>query len=672
MAVNKKIVFSSEFKDNTQGFSKLQGNLDRLNKKLSFTQRNFGKIGSGLKKNFGKLKESIGVGTVFAGIGSLLSLNTAAEFEDELAKVKAVVKKATGEINKETGESITIPMDIPGLEKLEALSRKIGATTQFEGKDALVGMKLLGASNWDSDQITAGIEPILKLTGAAQVNSDIGLAQVSGDFSDVMSAYGVASAGVKDFGDQAAWAFSNSNQTLGELMEAMKIYAPTFKTLGIAKEDAMAMQMILSDLGTKGNVAGTALAGFASRMIKLPPEAENVIKSKVLPEEYAKFFDDTKDSVSDVMELFRLMLEKGFSKKEITTVLGQESGKYMISLVDEKNINKVLDRRKKLLDQGEDKIWKNYAEELNNKFLESFRGKLSLLKSSISELALVIAETGLLDALKWITDRMTDAVTAISKIPKPVMAPIVASIASIGTLFAGMFTYGLAKKAGRFSGVLGVLGKATKNLKLPNVSGLAGKINLSKILDIGNIANLLQFRNLVKIFKPLRYVFGLFRFMLGGVIAAVTSSVAYLGWFAFKNWDKIKKRFPWIKKFAEKIVSIFEILMEKLTFLSNKISGWVSSAGTWLKSQFLEFLGDPENKAGWEFNPFGPEEKVSPHKKMDNANHNQKVKVEKEKSEISLRLDIKGAPEGSKVETRSNNKNMKFDVYLGDRGVAWS
>ena len=188
MAVNKKIVFSSEFKDNTQGFSKLQGNLDRLNKKLSFTQRNFGKIGPGLKKNFGKLKESIGVGTVFAGIGSLLSLDTAAQFEDELAKVKAVVKKATGEINKETGESITIPMDIPGLEKLEALSRKIGATTQFDGKDAIVGMKLLGASNWDSDQITAGIEPILKLTGAAQVNSDIGLAQVSGDFSDVMSA----------------------------------------------------------------------------------------------------------------------------------------------------------------------------------------------------------------------------------------------------------------------------------------------------------------------------------------------------------------------------------------------------------------------------------------------------------------------------------------------------
>ena len=48
------------------------------------------------------------------------------------------------------------------------------------------------------------------------------------------------------------------------------------------------------------------------------------------------------------------------------------------------------------------------------------------------------------------------------------------------------------------------------------------------------------------------------------------------------------------------------------------------------------------------------------------------IKVEKEKSEISLRLDINGAPSGSKLETKSSNKNTKFDVYLGERGVAWS
>ena len=665
----KKIVFSSEFKDNTQGFSQLQGNLDRLNKKLSFTRSNFGNIGSGLKKNFGKLKESIGVSTVFAGIGSLLSLDTAAEFEDELAKVKAVVKKSTGEINRLTGEAITIPIDIKGLQKLEDLGRKLGATTQFSATQALEGMKLLGASGWDSEKIKPAIKPILNLTGAAQVNSDIGLAQVSGDFSDIMGAYGVASEKVKDFGDQAAYAFSNSNQTLGELMEAMKIYAPTFKKLGVAKEDALAMQMVLSDLGTKGNVAGTALSGFAARMLKLPAEASNIIKSKMTPQEYGRFYDLEKDRVTGVMQLFKLMLEKGFSNTEITTVLGQESGKYMISLVDEKNINKVLERRRKLEDKDE---WEGTSERLNKEFLKSFRGKLKLLKSSISELAIVIGKTGLLDALKWITDRMTDAVTAISKIPKPVMAPMIAAFASLGTLFAGMFTYGLARKAVRFSGVLGVLGKATKNLKLPKLGGLAGKINLAKILDIGSIVGIFQLSNLVKIFKPIRYVLGLFRFMLGGVIGAIASALAYLGWFAFKNWGKIKKSFPWIEKFSDGIIRIFKVFIDKVSLLGSKISEWANNAGGWVKRQFLDLVGDPENKAGWEFNPFGPEEKVNPHRKMEEANHNQKIKVEKEKSEISLRLDINGAPSGSKLETKSSNKNTKFDVYLGERGVAWS
>ena len=657
---NKKIVFSSEFKDNTQGFSKLQDNLDRLNKKLSVTRMGFGRIGSGIKKGFGKIKESVGIGSVFAGMGSLISLDTAAEFEDELAKVKAVVKKSTGEINKLTGEAITIPLDIKGLEELENLARKIGAGTQFSATQALEGMKLLGTSGWNNSQIKPAIKPILELTGAAQVNSDIGLAQVSGDFSDVMGAYGVASGQVKDFSDQAAWAFSNSNQTLGELMEAMKLYAPTFKKLGIAKEDALAVQMVLSDLGTKGNVAGTALAGFAARMLKLPPEAMNIIKSKMTPEEYSRFYDAKEDRVKDVMQLFALMRKKGLSNKELTTILGQESGKYMISLVDEKNINKVLEKRESL---GNKDIWEDESSRLNKQFLESFRGKVKLLKSAISDLAISIGKAGLLDVMKYLADGLTTITTAIGKIPKSVLGPLTIAVTGFTSLVAGMASVRMVKRLVSFSGAFKLLGNSMNKFKVPKIA----KFNLAKMLDIASVASLFKFKNLV---KPLAFILKIFRFSLSGIIGAIASAFAYLGWFTYANWDKIKKVFPWIEGFLDSVTSSFKWFMERLSALGDLIQIWGSSAGSWLKNQFLGILDDPENKAGWKFNPF----EVSPHQRMEEANHNhnRKEKKEKEQTEISLQLDINGLPNGSKLETKTNSGDAKFDVYLGERSVAWS
>ena len=47
MAVDKKIVFSSEFKDRTQGFNELKSNLDQINKKPSFTQKGLGSWAAG-------------------------------------------------------------------------------------------------------------------------------------------------------------------------------------------------------------------------------------------------------------------------------------------------------------------------------------------------------------------------------------------------------------------------------------------------------------------------------------------------------------------------------------------------------------------------------------------------------------------------------------------------
>ena len=572
------------------------------------------------------------------------------------------MRKATGEINRATGEGITIPLDVTGLKDLEGLGRRLGATTQFSATDALRGMKLLGASGWDSGKIKAGLEPILNLTGAAQVNSDIGIDQVSGEFSDVMGAYGVASEGVKDFGDQAAYAFSRSNQTLSELMEAMKIYAPTFKKLGVAKEDAMAMQMVLSDLGVKGNVAGTALAGFSSRMLKLPAEAANIIKSKMTPEEYGRFYDFEKDQVRDVMEMFRLMLEKGLSNEEITTVLGQESGKYMISLVNEQNINKVLERRKNLKNKDE---WEGESKKLNDEFQKSFRGKMNALKSALSELAIAIGDSGLLDAVKFLTEAMAGVATAAGKIPRAVLGPLTVAFAGIASLVAGMATVNMAKRVIAFSGAFSRLGKVFDKVKPTKLKGAFSKFSLGKLLDLGYLASMFKLKNLL---KPLGFLAKILRFSLTGILGTIAASFAYLGWFAYRNMDKIKKAIPWLNGFLGGVGSVFKSITESLSKVFEVLASWASGAGSMFKDLFLKLVGDPENKQGWQFNPFA----VDPHETMKNANHNQQGKGEKEKAEISVKVDLKGLPKGSKLESKSKGANTKFDVYLGERGVAWS
>src|SRR5699024_8462974 len=92
-----------------------------------------------------------------AGIG-VAAIKVGTEFEESMSHV-ASVSGATGD----------------DLQSLEDKAREMGATTNKSASEAADAMGYMALAGWDTEQMLTGIEPVLKLSSAG----DIDLARAS-------------------------------------------------------------------------------------------------------------------------------------------------------------------------------------------------------------------------------------------------------------------------------------------------------------------------------------------------------------------------------------------------------------------------------------------------------------------------------------------------------------
>lgn len=203
----------------------------------------------------------------FGAIKSVLNIaDTAAQFQAGMSKVQAITG-ATAE------DMVTL--------KNEAL--KAGQETKFTAMQSADAMSFLGMAGWKTEQIIAGLRPMLDLAAAG--NTD--LATTADIVSDDLTAFGLSADRAAHMADVYATVMTNSNTNIQMLGETMKYAAPVAKAFGASMEETAALAGAMASNGVKASQAGTSMRAAFLRLAG-PPKAA------------AKALDQMGISLSDV------------------------------------------------------------------------------------------------------------------------------------------------------------------------------------------------------------------------------------------------------------------------------------------------------------------------------------------------------------------------------------
>jgi hypothetical protein len=173
------------------------------------------------------------------------SFRTAADFEQSMAKVKAVSGATADEFAK-----------------LETNAKELGRTTRFTASE-------VSALQLNFAKLGFTAEEITKVTGAT-----LALAQATD--SDLATSAEVAGSTLRAFGlnadetsrvtDVMAKSFSTSALDMSTFADSMKYVAPVAKSAGLSVEETTAMLASLANAGIKGSQAGTSLRRIISEL----------------------------------------------------------------------------------------------------------------------------------------------------------------------------------------------------------------------------------------------------------------------------------------------------------------------------------------------------------------------------------------------------------------------
>lgn len=205
-----------------QGYgSRLQGSMDSIGKKLTSAGKNLTKK----------------VTLPIVGIGTA-AVKTSMDFEAAMDKV-ASLSGAQGE----------------NFDSLRDKALEMGAKTMYSATESAEALQYMALAGWDTEDMLNGLEPILKLAGAAGM--DLGTA--SDIVTDGLTAMGLSAKDAAHFADVMAVTMSKSNTDVNQLGEAFKYVAPLAGAMGYSIEDLNLALGLMANAGIKASQGGTSL-----------------------------------------------------------------------------------------------------------------------------------------------------------------------------------------------------------------------------------------------------------------------------------------------------------------------------------------------------------------------------------------------------------------------------
>ena len=223
---------ASKFK---AGLKDAQSTLSEFTNSSNNAGTRFEALGSSLKTVGSTITTAVSLPLLALGAGAI---KTASDFEAGMSKVSAL-SGATGD----------------DLKMLEDKAREMGSTTKYSATESAEALSYMALAGWDAEQMAAGLEPALKLAGAAGMD----LALATDIVTDTMSMFGMEASEATKMTDMLAYAQANSNTDVQQLGEALKYCGASANAMGYDLADTTALLGIFADQGLKGSSAGTTL-----------------------------------------------------------------------------------------------------------------------------------------------------------------------------------------------------------------------------------------------------------------------------------------------------------------------------------------------------------------------------------------------------------------------------
>lgn len=333
--------------------------LARELKQLEGSQRRLNALKATFDSGMNKAKRAAGVaavGSVTAATAvAVSSLNKAADFEAQMAKVSAVSSATATDFAR-----------------LNAEAQKLGKSTVFSPTEAAKGMEYLALAGWKTDEIISAMPGMLNLAAAGALD----LGRASDVTSDTMQAFGLSADKAGHAADVFAYAQANANTNVEMLGEGMKYLAPVANTFKWSLEGTTAGMMALANQGLKGSIAGQAFASSLSRLSK-----DNASVQKVMKKTNIAFFD-AQGTLKPLPKLIK-EIEKGMAgmtdkqkSATLTTLFGTEAVKHWSILLSTGSDE--LERMTAALEKSE-----GTAAKMSATMVDNYAGSLKLLQSNI-------------------------------------------------------------------------------------------------------------------------------------------------------------------------------------------------------------------------------------------------------------------------------------------------
>lgn len=461
--INLKDNFTDTLKTVESSVSQFSRTSKKMGRDIQRTGRSVDSAGSFLTK-----------GLTLPILGALgASAKLGIDFEKTMSGVEAV----TGAAGKE-------------LEDLELKAREMGKSTTKSSSQAAEAMEYMGLAGWETTQIIEGIEPVLRLSEAGNLD----LARASDLVTDSMSAMGIEVQDLDRYLDVVAQTARSSNTDIDAMMEAYLGVGGVLRGLDADLEDSAVALGMLANAGIKGSESGKSLSAILTNLTAPTGRAK-------------KALDELGFSAFDAEGNFKGIDEVLFELKDTFKDMTPEQQNMYKSMIAGKEHTKGLNALLNGLDDTYEELSESIGDsegalmtmaEIMN---DNTAGSISRLLSSVQELALTIY------------DKM-----------KPAIADVIEFFQGVSDKLNNL-TPEQEDMIAKFVKMAIVIGPALKI-----IGKLTGGVG-SLVKEFGFLAQRIGNVGFLKaIFTP------------GLKIALIFAAIVAAGILLYKNWDKIKAK----------------------------------------------------------------------------------------------------------------------------------
>ena len=352
------------------------------------------KASKSANKSFGGMMKSAKAATAaFAAVGVV-----AGKIFIESAKTYGNFTEALQDVKAKTGATKN------QLDELSVSMRNAAKATRFTATETAKAGTFLAQAGLNVREINDALRPTLDLAAATKTS-----VQNTADFmTNIMKGMGMQSNELERAADVLAVTTAKSNTNLTDLATAMSYAAPSARAMGMEIEETATLIGMMANAGIKGSMAGTALRGSFAALATTGGLTEKAIadstgamtaQGKVL-KRLGVHTKDAEGNVRGLTDILNDLKAAGGDEQDMIAIFGRRAGSALMQFMNEGLMG--ADALKAKLDAARGAAEKMAAVQMN-----SLNGDLLLFNSQLEELQMVIAENGINDLFRGITQSAT-------------------------------------------------------------------------------------------------------------------------------------------------------------------------------------------------------------------------------------------------------------------------